>query len=70
MLTLPPAKKVINPAFRRAMPVQTFGSLMPKVFACIDKEQEVVVIKLMQRLTLDALGTAAFGKCDCSCFFG
>lgn len=52
----------MNPAFHRSMPVKTFGSVMPDLFAVIDKESESVPIALkMRNFTLDALGLAAFG---------
>ncbi|ORZ01521.1 cytochrome P450 [Syncephalastrum racemosum] len=53
-------RKIIFPAFRRAMPVQLFGELVPKMFDLIDKEHSTIAIDLMQRFTLDALGLAAF----------
>ena len=57
----------MNPAFHREMPVTVFSSLMPSVFELINQMQHngeghVSVSKLTQRLTLDALGKAAFGK--------
>ncbi|KAI9269153.1 cytochrome P450 [Phascolomyces articulosus] len=58
-------RKIMNPAFHRSMPVGLFGNLMQKVIQIIDETQskgeEVVIIRLSQRLTLEALGRAAFG---------
>ncbi|KAI8090035.1 cytochrome P450 [Halteromyces radiatus] len=56
-------RKVMNPAFHRAMPVKLFGRLMQKGFAIIDKQpdHEVGALDFFQRLTLDALGNAGFG---------
>ncbi|KAI9490640.1 cytochrome P450 [Zychaea mexicana] len=58
-------RKIMNPVFHRSMPVALFGHLMPKVFRIIDeaesKDDHVVIVKLTQRLTLEALGKAIFG---------
>ncbi|KAI9484151.1 MAG: cytochrome P450 [Benjaminiella poitrasii] len=55
-------RKIMNPAFHRAMPVKTFGSIMPNLFERIDQESSHVPITfLMKSFTLDALGTSAFG---------
>lgn len=54
----------MNPAFHRSMPVKTFGSVMPDLFAAIDEQGDNVPIALrMRNFTLDALGLAAFGNC-------
>lgn len=57
-------RKVMNPAFRRAVPIQLFGKLMQKVFEKIDAQQgeSVVLIDLFERMTLDALSLGLFGK--------
>lgn len=57
-------RKVMNPAFRRAVPVQLFGKLMQKVFGRVDAQQgkPVVLIDLFERMTLDALSLGLFGK--------
>lgn len=53
----------MNPAFHRALPVQTFGRVMFDLFASIDEENEnLPVATHMQNFTLDTLGLAAFGK--------
>ncbi|GAA5798150.1 hypothetical protein HPULCUR_003550 [Helicostylum pulchrum] len=55
-------RKIMNPAFLRSMPVKTFGSVVPRLFALIDQESENVQITTrMKSLTLDILGLAAFG---------
>ncbi|ORZ22410.1 cytochrome P450 [Absidia repens] len=55
-------RKVMNPAFHRAMPVQMFGRLMLKGFKNIEKQDyQVPILDFFQRLTLDALGIAGFG---------
>ncbi|KAI8339869.1 cytochrome P450 [Chlamydoabsidia padenii] len=55
-------RKVMNPAFHRSMPVQMFGRLLQKGFKNIEKQgNEVPILDFFQRLTLDALGIAAFG---------
>ncbi|KAG2228008.1 hypothetical protein INT45_012032 [Circinella minor] len=58
-------RKIMNPAFHREMPAAVFGSLMPSVFELIKQMQSngeghVSVSTLTRRLTLDALGKAAF----------
>ncbi|KAI9249257.1 cytochrome P450 [Phascolomyces articulosus] len=58
-------RKIMNPAFHRSMPVGVFGSLMPSVFELIEQTQNsgegyISASKLTRRLTLDALGKAAF----------
>lgn len=55
-------RKIMNPAFNRSMPVKTFGSVVPHLFALIDQESENVPITTrMKSFTLDVLGLAAFG---------
>lgn len=52
----------MNPAFNRSMPVQTFGNVVPYLFALIDQESDNVPITIrMKSFTLDVLGLAAFG---------
>lgn len=56
-------KKVINPAFRRSMPVKLFGQLTQEMFKSMESKGEVYnVSDLMERWTLDAIGIAGFGK--------
>lgn len=53
----------MNPAFHRSMPVKTFGSVVPHLFAAIEKEPDAFPITVrMKDFTLDVLGLAAFGK--------
>ena len=54
----------MNPAFHHAQPVNIFTSLMPQAFALISKSDNktISVTKLSKRLTLDAIGKAAFGN--------
>nr|BDB32844.1 cytochrome P450 monooxygenase [Thamnidium elegans] len=55
-------RKVINPAFRRSMPVKLFGQLTQELFLTIEKLGSTVdVSDLMMRCTLDAIGRAGFG---------
>jgi cytochrome P450 len=55
-------RKVANPAFRRSMPVQLFGTLTQELFRTMDKLGETVNWPdLTQRWTLDAIGLAGFG---------
>ncbi|KAG2224183.1 hypothetical protein INT45_001301, partial [Circinella minor] len=58
-------RKIMNPAFHRSQPVGLFGNLMLEVFRSIDETQangdHVIIIKVAQRLTLEALGRAVFG---------
>ncbi|KAI8391099.1 cytochrome P450 [Radiomyces spectabilis] len=57
-------RKLMNPVFNRAMPVNVFGNLMLKVIHKIENEYQgnnVRVVDLMQRMTLDALGLGVFG---------
>ncbi|KAI8143755.1 cytochrome P450 [Fennellomyces sp. T-0311] len=57
-------RKIMNPAFHRSMPVGVFGSLMPHMFQLIENSQStgelLPTVKLTRRLTLDAIGKAAF----------
>lgn len=51
----------MNPAIQRAMPVQLLGILVQKVFHVIDQQNgSVIIIDIMHRLALDALGLALF----------
>ncbi|GAA5801593.1 hypothetical protein HPULCUR_007041 [Helicostylum pulchrum] len=55
-------RKVINPAFRRSMPMKLFGQLTQELFATIQVLGGTVdVSDLMMRCTLDAIGRAGFG---------
>lgn len=55
-------RKVINPAFRRSMPVKLFGQLTQELFETIQVLGGTVdVSDLMMRCTLDAIGRAGFG---------
>ncbi|KAI7871653.1 cytochrome P-450 cyp509A1 [Spinellus fusiger] len=54
-------RKITNPAFHRAMPVQLFGSLMKKAFKVIEKNSQRIDFSTMSDcLALDAIGLAAF----------
>lgn len=56
-------RMIANPAFRRAMPVKLFGKLSVDLFNMIEQNgSQVEVTDLMQRLTLDVIGNAGFGK--------
>ncbi|KAG0181209.1 cytochrome P450-dit2 [Apophysomyces sp. BC1034] len=60
-------RKLIGPVFHRSMPVQLFGSVMPKAFKNIeDKQGTIMVPELMHRLTLDVIGLTAFGFDFCA----
>ncbi|GAA5801589.1 hypothetical protein HPULCUR_007037 [Helicostylum pulchrum] len=55
-------RKVVNPAFRRSVPVKLFGKLTRDLFEVIDTMDETVeVSSLMSRCTLEAIGRAGFG---------
>ncbi|KAG2229948.1 hypothetical protein INT48_003493 [Thamnidium elegans] len=55
-------KKVINPAFRRSMPVKLFGNITQQLFKRIEgSEKTLDVSDLMTRCTLEAIGKAGFG---------
>ncbi|KAI8988313.1 cytochrome P450 [Mycotypha africana] len=55
-------RKIMNPAFHRAMPVKTFGETALDLFALIDQDSNNVPITVfMKNYTLDALGKSAFG---------
>lgn len=53
----------MNPAFHRALPVQTFGFLSERTFDYLEDNglDNVEVINLCERMTLDAIGLAGFG---------
>ncbi|KAI8091152.1 cytochrome P450 [Gilbertella persicaria] len=54
-------RKFMNPAFHRAMPVKTFASVMPRLFAVIDENPHDFPAAIrMKNFTLDALGLAGF----------
>jgi hypothetical protein len=53
----------MNPAFHRSLPVKTFSSRMPILFNLINQDADnVPVVSRMRNFTLDALGSAVFGK--------
>ncbi|KAI8877202.1 cytochrome P450 [Backusella circina FSU 941] len=53
---------IVNPAFRRSMPVHLFGRLTQDLFQAMEMmESTVDWSDLMQRWTLDAIGLAGFG---------
>lgn len=53
----------MNPAFLRSMPVGTFSSVVPDLFAKIDQDTNNVAVRdLMKAFTIDVLGKSAFGK--------
>jgi cytochrome P450 len=55
-------RRVINPAFRRYMPVQLFGTLTQELFRTMDKlDKTVDWPDLTSRWALDAIGLAGFG---------
>ncbi|KAI8140957.1 cytochrome P450 [Fennellomyces sp. T-0311] len=57
-------RKVANPAFHRAMPLQLFGQLTEKLFRVMDVSDngaQLEVYDLMERWAMDALGQASFG---------
>ncbi|KAI9257809.1 cytochrome P-450 cyp509A1 [Helicostylum pulchrum] len=55
-------KKVINPAFRRSMPVKLLGQLTQEMFKSMENKGKIFnVSDLTERWTLDALGIAGFG---------
>ncbi|KAI9249256.1 cytochrome P450 [Phascolomyces articulosus] len=55
-------RKIMNPAFHRSMPVGVFTNLLPQVFQVTEKADNntISASKLSKRLTLDAIGKAAF----------
>ncbi|KAG2222822.1 hypothetical protein INT45_011632 [Circinella minor] len=55
-------RSVLNPAFRRSMPVHLFGDLTQKLFFELDKQLDTSVEfhEIMVRWTLDAIGIAGF----------
>ncbi|GAA5814312.1 hypothetical protein MFLAVUS_007806 [Mucor flavus] len=55
-------RKVVNPAFRRSMPVKLFGNITQQLFETMDTmDQTVNVSDMMIRCTLEAIGKAGFG---------
>ncbi|KAI8342363.1 cytochrome P450 [Chlamydoabsidia padenii] len=55
-------RKVMNPAFRKSMPIHMFGDLMQRSFKNIEQDgYQVQVGEFFQRITLDAIGIAGFG---------
>lgn len=57
-------RRIMNPAFHRAMPVKTMWSVVPYLYAAIEDGDmnNVLITKVMKDFTLDVLGLAAFGK--------
>ncbi|KAI9472922.1 cytochrome P450 [Zychaea mexicana] len=55
-------RKVANPAFKRAAPVETFGRLAQDLFSVMDQvaDKPIDCHDLMERFTLDAIGKAGF----------
>ncbi|OBZ81926.1 hypothetical protein A0J61_10026 [Choanephora cucurbitarum] len=54
-------RKLINPVFHRAMPVKTFGRVMPRLFDRIDENPlKSPMAVLVKSFTLDVLGLAIF----------
>ncbi|KAI8373763.1 cytochrome P450 [Blakeslea trispora] len=54
-------RRLMNPVFHRAMPIQTFGKVMPRLFERIDeKPLKSPMAMLVKRFTLDVLGLAIF----------
>ncbi|GAA5801588.1 hypothetical protein HPULCUR_007036 [Helicostylum pulchrum] len=54
-------KKVINPAFRRSMPVKLFGQLTQEMFKSMENKGKIFnASDLTERWTLDAIGIAGF----------
>ncbi|KAI9022829.1 cytochrome P450 [Phycomyces nitens] len=55
-------RKIMNPAFRRTVPVDLFGRLIPDMFRLIDtSETDIQITTLLQKMSFDALGKALFG---------
>ncbi|SAL99978.1 hypothetical protein [Absidia glauca] len=56
-------RKVMNPAFRKSMPIHMFGSLTKRSFKIIEDHpgRQVPILPYFQRVTLDAIGIAGFG---------
>lgn len=54
----------MNPAFHRALPVQTFGFLADRTFNFMEQNglESIEIIHVCERMTLDAIGLAGFGK--------
>ncbi|KAI7855507.1 cytochrome P450 [Circinella umbellata] len=55
-------RKIMNPAFHHAQPINIFTSLMPQAITLIDKSvnKTISATQLSKRLTLDAIGKFAF----------
>ncbi|KAI9263216.1 cytochrome P450 [Phascolomyces articulosus] len=56
-------RKVANPAFKRAAPVEMFGHLSQEMFEVMDKvlDKPIDCHDIMERYTLDAIGRGGFG---------
>ncbi|KAL7314552.1 hypothetical protein PS15m_006108 [Mucor circinelloides] len=56
-------RKIINPAFHKALPISTFGQLSEKAMKMMETLglQNLCVTDVCGRMTLDAIGAAGFG---------
>ncbi|CEP14750.1 hypothetical protein [Parasitella parasitica] len=56
-------RKIINPAFHTALPINTFGQLSQKAFKMMETLglENLCVTDVCGRMTLDAIGVAGFG---------
>lgn len=55
-------RMVINPAFRRSLPVNLFGRVTEELFLTMENMNKTVDISdLLMRWTLEAIGRAGFG---------
>lgn len=53
---------IVNPAFRRASPINLFGEVAKEMFVAMETMGETFNISdLLMRYTLDVIGRAAFG---------
>ncbi|KAF7728817.1 cytochrome P450-dit2 [Apophysomyces ossiformis] len=57
-------RKIATPAFSKTLPIQTFGQATLKLIDAINKagESPVNINDLMERITLDIIGLAGFGR--------
>lgn len=56
-------RNIMNPAFRRSMPVKLFGNLTQEMFRSMENKGNIFTVSdLMERWTLDVIGRAGFGK--------
>ncbi|CAO3625785.1 unnamed protein product [Mucor hiemalis] len=56
-------RKIMNPVFHRALPVNIFGQLSQKTFGIMEQLglEDLRVTDFCERMTLDAIGLAGFG---------